>query len=91
MKFKLIAAMMLLAGCTAQNRYVEGTMTQLGAYLPYDGQLVGVEVVNYMNGCKVTSASNCIFSIDRSFTATNDYFWGMVKTSETTKTKVDVK
>lgn len=81
----------LLLGCIAANKYTEGTMTQIGAYMPYDGQLVGVEVINYMNGCKVTAVSNNTFNINRTFCATNDYLWGMVKTIETTNTKVNFK
>lgn len=27
----------LLLGCIAANKYTEGTMTQIGAYMPYDG------------------------------------------------------
>lgn len=64
-------------------------MLQLGAYMPYDGQLVGIEVVNYMNGCKITTATNMPFQVERTYTATNTFLWGMVKTIETTNTKVN--
>ena len=49
-------------------------MLQLGAYMPYDGQLVGIEVVNYMNGCKITTATNMPFQVERTYTATNTFF-----------------
>ena len=89
---RLLASVMLvlMLGCTTGNKYVEGTMTQLGVYAPIDGQLVGAEVVNYMNGCKVTSISNLPFKVDRVYSATNSYLWGMVTTTESTHTKVEM-
>lgn len=66
-------------------------MTQIGAYVPYNGNLMGVEVINYMNGCKVQAGTNQAYQVEREYTSTNDYFFGMVKTIERTKTKVDVK
>lgn len=85
-----LIALFLLCGCTSNPRYVEGTMTQIGAYVPYNGNLFGMEVLNYMNGCKVSCVSNQAFKVDRTYASTNEYFWGMVKTQEHTKTKVEV-
>lgn len=89
---RLIASAMLILmlGCTTGNKYVEGTMTQLGVYAPIDGSIYGCEVVNYMNGCKVTSISNLPFKVDRVYCATNSYLWGMVTTTESTHTKVEM-
>jgi hypothetical protein len=89
---RLIASAMLvlMLGCTTGNKYVEGTMTQLGVYAPIDGSIYGCEVVNYMNGCKVTSISNLPFKVDRVYSATNSYLWGMVTTTESTHTKVEM-
>lgn len=89
---RLIASVMLvlMLGCTTGNKYVEGTMTQLGVYAPIDGSIYGCEVVNYLNGCKVTSISNLPFKVDRVYSATNSYLWGMVTTTESTHTKVEM-
>lgn len=89
---RLLASVMLvlMLGCTTGNKYVEGTMTQLGVYAPFDGSIYGCEVVNYMNGCKVTSISNLPFKVDRVYSATNSYLWGMVTTTESTHTKVEM-
>lgn len=89
---RLFASVMLvlMLGCTTGNKYVEGTMTQLGVYAPIDGSIYGCEVVNYMNGCKVTSISNLPFKVDRVYSATNSYLWGMVTTTESTHTKVEM-
>lgn len=91
MKRLLASAMLvLMLGCTTGNKYVEGTMTQLGVYAPIDGSIYGCEVVNYLNGCKVTSISNLPFKVDRVYSATNSYLWGMVTTTESTHTKVEM-
>lgn len=88
---KLALTLLLLAcGCVSKNSYVEGTCLQLGAYLPVDGNLFGVEVVNYLSGCAVRTATNQTFSVEREYAATNSYF-GCVETAERTKTKVEVK
>lgn len=84
------AMLILMLGCTTGNKYVEGTMTQLGVYAPIDGSIYGCEVVNYMNGCKVTSISNLPFKVNRVYSATNSYLWGMVTTTESTHTKVEM-
>ena len=86
----ILISLLTLVGCTSNQRYVEGTMTQIGAYVPYNGNLFGMEVLNYMNGCKVSCVSNQAFKVDRTYASTNEYFWGMVKTQEHTKTKVEV-
>ena len=62
-----LIALFTLVGCTSNPRYVEGTMTQIGAYVPYNGNLFGVEVLNYMNGCKVSCVSNQTFKVDRTY------------------------
>lgn len=89
-KMTIALAACLLAGCATQPKYVEGTLTQVGAYIPVEGTIYGAEVVNYLNGCKVTSVSNMPFKVDRTYASTNSYLWGMVKTSECTHTKVEM-
>ena len=86
-----ILLLMFVAGCAAhRNTYTEGTITQIGVYAPVDGTIYGCQVVNYMNGCKITSISNLPFKVDRVYSATNSYLWGMVTTTERTHTKVEI-
>lgn len=89
---KVLAAVALMTalGCYTESKYVEGTFTQVGAYLPLDGTIYGIEVVNYLNGCKVSSISNLPFKVDRTYTSSNSYLWGMVTTAERTHTKVEM-
>ena len=88
-KLTLLAIMSaLLAGCVHGNRYVEGTSLQLGAYVPWESNLYGVELVSYVNGCALKTSSNICFEVQRNFCATNEYLWGMVKTIEKSDTKI---
>lgn len=83
-----IFAIALVAGCKYGN-YVEGTSTSLGLYIPTTDGIFGVQVLEYLNGVKVTTATNQPFKITRTHYATNNYF-GVVKTIENTKTEVEV-
>ena len=77
-------------GCTSNQRYCEGTGTQIGIYVPISGQIYGVQCLNYLNGCVVNANSNKTMTVEREFSATNSYF-GCIETIEWSKTKVDVK
>ena len=78
-------------GCaTKSNTFLEGSQTTVGAYLPYEGQLFGVEVVQHTSGCLVRSNTNQTFSVDRTYASTNEYLWGAVKTTEFSSTKVSI-
>ena len=90
MKKVALVLLVLLAGCKSNNRFVEGTSVQLGAYVPWESNLYGVELVSYVNGCAVKTSSNMNFKVERSYNATNEYLWGMVKTREQTDTKIEV-
>ena len=90
MKKVALATLLLLTGCTSNSRFVEGTSVQLGAYVPWESNLYGVELVSYVNGCAVKTSSNMTFKVERVYNATNEYLWGAVKTQEHTDTRVEV-
>ena len=80
----------LFQGCSTQQKVVEGTSIQLGAYLPFDGNLYGVELMSYVNGLKIQASSNQSFQVSRTYNATNDWLWGMMKTVESSDTSIQV-
>ena len=80
----------LCQGCSTQQKVVEGTSIQLGAYLPFDGNLYGVELMSYVNGLKIQASSNQSFQVSRTYNATNDWLWGMMKTVESSDTSIQV-
>lgn len=88
---KALVMLLLALGCTSNPSYKEGTLFDLGVYLPYDGGLAGLDIIQYLNGCKLICNTNFPFEIERKYSAINDYLFGMVKTAESTDTKVKVK
>lgn len=78
-------------GCTSNPKYIEGSTLQVGAYIPGESQLYGVEILNWLNGCKVSSTTNQPFALTREYCASNTYLWGAAQLNEKTKTTVDVK
>lgn len=81
----------LLTGCSSNPKYIEGSTLQIGAYVPGESQLYGVEILNWLNGCKVSSTTNQPFALTREYCASNSYLWGAASLNERTKTTVDVK
>ena len=90
MGIMLVLIYVLCQGCSTNPRYVEGTNLSLGAYLPVDGQLMGIEIVNYLNGCSIRTSTNQSFQVSRTYNSTNDWLWGMMKTVESSDTTVQV-
>lgn len=84
-----IALMMLVGGCRHGAAFVDGTRFRFGVYVPVDGQLYGLQILEYINGTAcVTTNSN--MSVTRSHAATNSYL-GAVHTVERTETSARVR
>ena len=81
----------LCQGCSTNPKAVEGSSIQLGAYLPFDGNLYGIELMSYVNGLKIQASSNQSFQVERTYTSTNEWAWGLLKSVEGSDTKVEVK
>lgn len=86
----LVLIYVLCQGCSTNQKAVEGTSIQLGAYLPFDGNLYGVELMSYVNGLKIQASSNQSFQVSRTYSSTNDWLWGMMKTVESSDTSIQV-
>ena len=80
----------LFQGCSSSQKIVEGTSIQFGGYIPFEGNLYGVELVSYVNGLKLQTSTNQSFQVSRTYNATNDWIWGMMKTVESSDTTVQV-
>lgn len=79
---------MILCGCLSKSTlYTEGTKTIVGAYIPYDGQIMGCQIVSCLSGVTF-STTNGNVSITREHSSTNSYLWGMVETVEFGKTEI---
>ena len=88
MKAVILVAALLICGCFSKSTlYTEGTKTTVGAYLPYDGQIMGCQIVSCLPGVTF-STTNGNVKISREHSATNSYLWGMVETVEFGKTRI---
>ena len=86
----IVLIYVLCQGCSTNPKVVEGTSIQLGAYLPFEGNLYGVELMSYVNGLKIQASSNQSFQVESTYTSTNDWLWGMMKTVESSDTSIQV-
>lgn len=84
------AMLILMLGCATGNRYVEGTHIALGAYIPYESNLYGVELIQYLNGISITCLTNNALKVEHCATSTNRWLWGMLESTTTTRTKSEV-
>lgn len=85
------AMLLLMLGCATGNKYVEGTHIALGAYVPYESNLYGVELIQYLNGISITCQTNNALKVAHYATTTNRWLWGMLESTTTTRTKSEVK
>jgi len=90
MRSLFLAVVLCLSGCAMKQRYIEGTHLALGAYIPLDGGLYGVELVQYVNGAVLATATNTPCTYTRTFAATNAYLWGAVETRESTVSRLEI-
>lgn len=76
----------LLSGCISRQSYLEGTSISLGAYLPVDGSLYGLNVISYIDGCKIQVPTNACVNIQRESIQHNNWMFGMMESTTTNKT-----
>ena len=80
----------LVVGClspTTTNTYVEGTSLTVGLWLPVNGQIYGLQAVNYLSGKKISVNTNTTFKIDSEREIKNKSF-GVVDVMDNSKTKI---
>lgn len=88
MKALIPIAALILCGCLSKSTvYTEGSKATVGAYIPYDGTVMGCQIVSCLSGVSF-STTNGNVSVSREHSATNSYLWGMVETVEATHTRI---
>lgn len=90
MKWLALSLALLLFGCASKQAYIEGTHCAVGAYLPWEESLYGVQILQYTSGAYLTVTTNNHVKFERDYGCTNSYFWGMVKTCEWSKSKLEL-
>ena len=79
----------LVVGCSSPttNSYVEGTSLTIGLWLPVNGQIYGLQAVNYLSGKKISVNTNTTFKVDSEREIKNKSF-GCVDVMDNSKTKI---
>lgn len=83
------AFVVLSAGCRSGEAFVEGTRLRVGVYVPWDGQLYGLQMIEYLNGTALVAPTNSSLEVQRQYSGTNDYL-GVVHTRDCTSTSATV-
>lgn len=78
------------SGCRSGSTYVEGTRFCMGVYVPWDGQLYGLQLMEYLNGAALIAPTNKAIEVSRNYAATNSYL-GIVHTIEQTDTRAETR
>lgn len=87
-----LAAGALVDGCAAKGPvFLNGTQVSLGAYVPWNGNLYGLELVNFTTGTYIRYPTNCAFEVQHAAASTNAWAWGMMESVTGSKTKADAR
>lgn len=66
----------VMVGCRNQeaNTYIEGTSLTIGLYVPFNGNIYGIQAINYLSGKKIQLATNQQFKISSEHAISNMAF-----------------
>jgi hypothetical protein len=98
-RFLFIVSMVLLAvsgaltdGCVSKGPvFLNGTQVSLGAYVPWNGNIYGLELMNFTTGTYMRFPTNTAFKVDHTAGVTNNWAFGMLESVNSSKTKADAK
>lgn len=86
----MVTILLFISGCniTPRNEYIEGTSLTLGLYLPYNGQIYGIQALNYLSGKRITAITNQFPKIKSEHIITNSSFF-CFELNEINKTEIN--
>ena len=89
---KKIIPLLALAvcGCGTSPKVVDGVSISLGAYIPWDGQMYGLELIQFVSGTSTLLPTNGKHGICREHCSTNVWLWGMLESRESGKLKANL-
>ena len=67
----IVLIYVLCQGCSTNPKYIDGSDLAVGVYVPMSDNLVGIQVLHYLNGVKVQTSSNQPFKVERQYSSTN--------------------
>ena len=76
-------------GCSSPttNSYVEGTSLTVGLWLPINGQIYGLQALNYLSGKKISVNTNQDFKVESCHNVTNSTF-GVFDVIDNSRTRI---
>ena len=87
-----VAAGVFVDGCVAkQPAFLNGTQVSLGCYVPWNGNLYGLELMSFTTGTYIRFPTNAVFDVQHASASTNDWAWGMLESATSSKTKAAAK
>ena len=90
MKYLALITLLALAGCTVPYfRSIQGTSVTAGISLPSEGN-AELQIMSYLSGEKIQIKEKSNVSYSYTHTATNNYFFGMIKTEEFRNGKIKI-
>lgn len=86
----LIVLLTICCGCTVPYfRSIQGTSVTAGISLPAEGN-AELQIMSYLSGEKIQIKEKSNVTYSYTHTATNNYFFGMIKTEEFRNGKIKV-
>ena len=61
MRLFVTLALICMLGCSHQQQFVEGSLTQIGLMIPYNGQLFGIQLMSHLDGVSIRAETNSVF------------------------------
>ena len=61
MRLFVTFALIFMLGCAHQQHFVEGSLTQIGLMIPYEGQLFGIQLMSHLDGISIRAETNSLF------------------------------
>ena len=90
MKYLALITLLALTGCTVPYfRSIQGTSVTAGISLPSEGN-AELQIMSYLSGEKIQVKEKSNVSYSYTHTATNNYFFGMIKTEEFRNGKIKI-
>lgn len=86
---KILLALLLACGCTSvpKEEVLDGTIVEVGLYVPVSGQLYGLQIFRYVSGTKVFSTKTNSLDITHHHSFTNSFFGSNTGFSKQTEIK----
>ena len=86
------AAGVFVDGCVAkQPAFLNGAQVSLGCYVPWNGNLYGLELMSFTTGTYIRFPTNAVFDVQHASASTNSWAWGMLDSAQGSDTRAKAR